>query len=89
MEVKATGSQKSIRELQHKLRTITSLPRLKSLKFVMAGAETLLFVNGSNEDGLVRHRLTDLRKWAQLGNTKGGCITVQLTSCLTGLESAV
>ncbi len=23
------------------------------------------------------------------GNTKGGCITVPLTSCLTGLESAV
>jgi hypothetical protein len=23
------------------------------------------------------------------GNTKGGSITVQLTSCLTGLESAV
>jgi hypothetical protein len=23
------------------------------------------------------------------GNTKGGCITVLLTSCLTGLESAV
>jgi len=53
----------------------------------MAGAETLLFVNGSNEDGLVRHRLTDLRKWAQLGNTKGGCITVLFDwfgiSCMT------
>ncbi len=24
----------------------------------------------------------------QAGNTKGGCITVPLTSCLTGLESA-
>jgi hypothetical protein len=26
---------------------------------------------------------------ADLGNTKGGSIIVQLTSCLTGLESAV
>ncbi len=31
-------------------------------------------------------------KWQQhatAGNTKGGSITVRLTSCLTGLESAV
>jgi hypothetical protein len=27
--------------------------------------------------------------WARTGNTKGGSITVPLTSCLTGLESAV
>ncbi len=27
--------------------------------------------------------------WAKSGNTKGGSITVPLTSCLTGLESAV
>jgi len=27
--------------------------------------------------------------WAGPGNTKGGSITVPLTSCLTGLESAV
>jgi hypothetical protein len=26
---------------------------------------------------------------ADTGNTKGGCITIPLTSCLTGLESAV
>jgi hypothetical protein len=28
-------------------------------------------------------------KYARAGNTKGGSITVPLTSCLTGLESAV
>ncbi len=28
-------------------------------------------------------------EWVESGNTKGGCITVPLTSCLTGLESAV
>jgi hypothetical protein len=28
-------------------------------------------------------------KFNYLGNTKGGTITVPLTSCLTGLESAV
>jgi hypothetical protein len=27
--------------------------------------------------------------WVSPGNTKGGSITVPLTSCLTGLESAV
>jgi hypothetical protein len=27
--------------------------------------------------------------WTRAGNTKGGSITVPLTSCLTGLESAV
>ncbi len=30
-----------------------------------------------------------LRSIVGSGNTKGGCITVPLTSCLTGLESAV
>ncbi len=29
------------------------------------------------------------RALIKAGNTKGGCITVPLTSCLTGLESAV
>jgi hypothetical protein len=28
-------------------------------------------------------------EWVESGNTKGGCITVPLTSSLTGLESAV
>jgi hypothetical protein len=27
--------------------------------------------------------------WVSAGNTKGGSISVPLTSCLTGLESAV
>jgi hypothetical protein len=30
-----------------------------------------------------------LKSYEQPGNTKGGSITVPLTSCLTGLESAV
>ncbi len=29
------------------------------------------------------------QSWDEAGNTKGGSITVPLTSCLTGLESAV
>jgi hypothetical protein len=37
--------------------------------------------------------LGELQELSQLtckaGNTKGGSITVRLTSCLTGLESAV
>ncbi len=31
----------------------------------------------------------DLQSWDSAGNTKGGSNIVQLTSCLTGLESAV
>jgi hypothetical protein len=30
-----------------------------------------------------------IKEKVKAGNTKGGNITVQLTSCLTGLESAV
>ncbi len=30
-----------------------------------------------------------IRSWVRPGNTKGGSITVPLTSCLTGLESVV
>jgi hypothetical protein len=30
-----------------------------------------------------------LHSWPQSGNTKGGSITERVTSCLTGLESAV
>jgi hypothetical protein len=33
--------------------------------------------------------LLKLQTYAWAGNTKGGSITVLLTSCLTGLESAV
>jgi len=36
---------------------------------------------------LWRRRLQDLKN--KPGNTKGGSITVLLTSCLTGLETAV
>ncbi len=27
-----------------------------------------------------------IERWVSLGNTKGGSITVQLTTCLTGLD---
>jgi hypothetical protein len=32
---------------------------------------------------------TEINKWMGQGILKGGSITVPLTSCLTGLESAV
>ncbi len=40
------------------------------------------------EGGRERERKRE-REWERVGNTKGGRITVLLTPCLTGLESAV
>ncbi len=39
--------------------------------------------------GISETRLDFKTSFGFAGNTKGGSITVQLTSCLTGLESAV
>jgi len=40
-------------------------------------------------NGCTRESLLEGEGLVQPGNTKGGSITVPLTSCLTGLESAV
>jgi hypothetical protein len=44
----------------------------------------VLFVNLSAQFIIVDYKAS----WGHPGNTKGGSITVQLTSCLTGLESS-
>jgi hypothetical protein len=46
----------------------------------------------SLEEGLLKKRLCNVIRFERIfvtGNTKGGSITVPLTSCLTGLKLAV
>ncbi len=61
-------------------------------------SEVLTLMIGVNSYQLVRNCLcpgagggscAQARGFVTAGNTKGGSITVLLTSCLTGLESAV
>ncbi len=50
----------------------------------------VLAYNGTKLITTVKSYVTMALKSFDLpGNTRGGCITVLLTSCLTGLESAV
>jgi hypothetical protein len=44
---------------------------------------------GPNAIKLFTNAISKWSKYAKAGNTKGGSITVLLTSCLTGLESTV
>jgi hypothetical protein len=47
------------------------------------------FLNQILLENLVFFEIKKVVKSAKAGNTKGGGITVPLTSCLTGLESSV
>jgi len=58
-----------------------------SLKSVMIQTSWLL-VSSMLQLFLLTYKI-GLKQWVKPGKTKGGSITVPLTSCMTGLESAV
>ena len=63
-------------------------PKIRGFGFSVSGSVDL-DGNGYPGVGVIKLFFCIANKWAKSGNTKGGSITVPLTSCLTGLELAV
>ncbi len=59
------------------------------LKYANATRQRYVDATFVRQASVWRHDIQPKVYWVQPGNTKGGSITVQLTSCLTGLESAL